>query len=302
MNEKSIKINATKPVFIVGCGNIGKQIATQLQKTGSRIFALSRSPETSVHLGQLNITPIEGDLDKAESLTGLPLAGCELYYLAPPPAKGEEDWRMTRFLAAISPENLPARVVYISTSGVYGDRGGDWVDETAAPMPQTDRARRRLHAEESLQQWGSEQGVAVVILRVGGIYSPDRLPVERLRQGTPVLREEECGYTNRIHAADLARICIAAMRRGGDGEIYNVSDGHPGTMTGYFNAVADALGLPRPPALTMSEAEKVLSPAMLSYLTESRRLENQKMITELDVELHYPDLESGLRSIGKTGD
>jgi nucleoside-diphosphate-sugar epimerase len=134
----------------------------------------------------------------------------------------------------------------------------------------------------------------VVILRVGGIFSPDRLPIERIQRGIPVLNEEECGFINRIHADDLAMICIAAMERGEAGAIYNVSDGHPGTMTGYFYAVADAMGLPRPPALTMAEAQKVLNPSMLSYLTESRRLDNSRMLRELGIRLRYPDLKSGL--------
>jgi nucleoside-diphosphate-sugar epimerase len=294
MTQIGDKINAGSKVLFVGCGNVGQRIAKDLIRQGVKPCALSRSAEATARLAQLGITPVMGDLDDAASLANLSVGSRMIFYLAPPPASGSHDQRMANFLCAIPDDNPPSRIIYISTSGVYGDRAGEWVDEATEPRPETDRARRRLDAEQQLQTYAKAHGVAVVILRVGGIFSPDRLPIERIQRGIPVLNEEECGFINRIHADDLAMICIAAMERGEAGAIYNVSDGHPGTMTGYFYAVADAMGLPRPPALTMAEAQKVLNPSMLSYLTESRRLDNSRMLRELGIRLRYPDLKSGL--------
>jgi len=278
-------------IFIIGCGDIGLRVARLWQARGGTVQALARSDEAAARLVSAGVLPVRGDLDEPASLLSLPLDGATVYYFAPPPGQGDGDARMRAFVAA---GRRPARVVYISTSGVYGNRAGAWVDEDTLPAPATDRARRRLDAETVLRAWGRKSGVKVNILRVGGIYGPGRWPLERLRAGTPVLREEECGYTNRIHADDLAAICVAAAERGGDDRIYNVSDGSNGTMTQYFYAVADRFGLPRPPALPMAEAMQQLSPAMLSYLTESRRMDNRRLLNELEVTLRYPDLAAGL--------
>jgi nucleoside-diphosphate-sugar epimerase len=112
-----------------------------------------------------------------------------------------------------------------------------------------------------------------------------------------VLSEAESPPTNRIHADDLATVCLAAAAKGVDGEVFNVSDGQPGTMTQYFNAAADLLGLPRPPQVSMAEAQRVMTPLMLSYLTETRRMDNRRMLERLGVTLCYPDLESGLKNV-----
>lgn len=235
-----------------------------------------------------------GDLDRPLSLAGLPVADAIVFYLAPPPDTGSGDPRMRTFLGTLRPDGPPARIVYISTSGVYGDRQGAWVSEDTPPAPTTDRARRRLDAETALLDWHRSSGVPVVILRVGGIYGPGRLPLERLRRGEPVVREEEAPYTNRIHADDLAYVCILAAQRGRPGAIYNVSDGKPTTMTDYFKKVADKYGLPRPPQISLAEARTRLSPAMLSYIEESRRLDTRRLREELGVELRYSNLAAGL--------
>lgn len=284
-------------IFIVGCGDIGGLVAGKWLETGANVTALVRSEANAIRLQGLGVKTVSGDLDQPESLSELPTAGTILYYFAPPSVQHEGDPRMHHLLDSLGADNLPRRIVYISTSGVYGDSGGKWVTEETPPNPQTARARRRLAAETILRRFGRETGVAVIILRVGGIYGPARLPLERLQKGLPVLNEAECGYTNRIHVEDLARICIAAAQKGRADNIYNVTDGHPGNMTQYFNAVADALGLPRPPTVSMAEARKLLSPAMLSYLTESRRMDNRKLLRDFGVTLRYPDLASGLRSI-----
>ena len=285
-------------IFIVGCGDIGSLLAGKWRERGAGVVALVRSAATEARLQGQGLETVFGDLDDTASLKGLPLAGTILYYLAPPPPKGEGDPRMHHFLDALGVGALPRRIVYISTSGVYGDTGGEWVTEETPPKPQTDRARRRLDAETALRAFGRVHQIPVIILRVGGIYGPGRLPLQRLQKGLPVLNEAECGYTNRIHAEDLLQILLAAAEKGRGDDLYNVSDGHPGNMTQYFNAVADTLGLPRPPSLPMAEARQQLSAAMLSYLTESRRMDNQKLLREFGLTLRYPNLASGLAALG----
>jgi nucleoside-diphosphate-sugar epimerase len=204
---------------------------------------------------------------------------------------------MVHFLAGIAADRLPQRLVYISTTGVYGDCGGAWITEAQPVNPRTPRGKRRLAAENALRAWSVQTSVPVVILRVPGIYGPSRLPADRIRKGLPVLREEDAPYSNRIHADDLARVCVAAMQRGTPGAVYNVADNQPTTMSHYFNRIADTLGLPRPPAVSMSEAREQLTAAMLSFMEESRRIDNRKMREDLGVELLYPDLESGLAEL-----
>ncbi len=284
------------PILIVGLGDIGRRVAVRWRARGAQVFGLARSTASASRMEREGVIPLAGDLDRPDSLA-LPAAkDAYVYHFSPPPPHGRNDPR-TRALAEALDTVRPRRLVYISTSGVYGNRGGEWVTEASEPAPATDRARRRLDAEQTLRAWGSRTGTPVVILRVGGIYGPGRLPVARLQRGDPVLRPEACGYTNRIHADDLAEVCVAAAERGTADAIYNVSDGRPGTMTDYFFAVADRLGLPRPPAISMEEARQKLTPAMLSYLTESRRLDNRRLREALGVTLRYPDLETGLAAL-----
>ncbi len=284
-------------IFIIGCGGIGRMVARHWRTRGAEVTALVRSEATRSALQGLDLNTVPGDLDKPESLTSLELSGAVLYYLAPPSREGRGDSRMRHFLGALSPTSLPQRIIYISTSGVYGDTGGAWVTENSPAQPQTTRARRRLDAETTLRKFSRRHGVAAIILRVGGIYGPARLPRERLEKGVAVLNEAECGYTNRIHAEDLVTILVLAAEKGEADNIYNVSDGHPGNMTQYFNAVADHLGLPRPPSLPMAEARAQLSGTMLSYLTESRRMDNRKLLHDFGITLRYPDLDAGLAAL-----
>ena len=281
-------------VLILGCGDVGRRVARSCQAAGAKVTGLVRSPQSAAQLRELGIELLEADLDLP--LPPLPSAGTELYYFAPPPPSGGRDPRMAAVLAALERDGLPRRIVYISTSAVYGDCGGAWIDEDAPLRPDTARGLRRLDAERQLQAWSERTGIPVVILRVPGIYGPGRLPLERLRKGLPLLREDQCPYTNRIHADDLAAICLAAMARGVPGTAYNVSDGHPSNMVDYFNRIADRAGLPRPPTLNRVEAEQQLTPGMLGYMRESKRLRNERMLSELGIELQYPDLEAGLDS------
>lgn len=284
-------------VLIVGCGDIGRRVAARWQ--GVPVTGLVKSAASAEQLQQTGITPLQADLDNPASLRDLPVTDALVYYFAPPPPHGTTDPRMAHFLAALDPAHLPSRIVYISTSGVYGDRGGDTVTEATPPNPQVDRARRRYDAEQQLRHFGQQHGVSVVILRVGGIYGPGRLPVKRLQDRVPIIHEHLAPSTNRIHAEDLAQICVAAAQRGRPDTVYNISDGTESNMTQYFNTVADFLKLPRPPAIDWEEAERTLSAGMLSYLKESRRMDNRRMLEELGIKLQYPTLEAGLAAMAQ---
>ncbi|MDZ7803507.1 SDR family oxidoreductase [Thiohalophilus sp.] len=288
---------AVKPpeqVFIVGCGDIGRRVARLWQAEGIPVTGLVRNG------GRLTATGIPAylaDLDDPASLSDLPVNQALVYYFAPPPQHGQDDPRMAHFLQALDQQgSRPQRIVYISTSGVYGDRQGEIVSEDTAPNPQVDRARRRYAAEQALREWGRQHAVPVIVLRVGGIYGPDRLPIKRLREQVPMVHEALAPQTNRIHAADLAAICVAAARRGTADAIYNVSDGNDSNMTQYFNTVADFLGLPRPPLIDRDEAQQTLSEGMLSYLGESRRMDTSRLREELGIQLQYPTLQEGLEA------
>jgi nucleoside-diphosphate-sugar epimerase len=281
-------------LLIIGCGDIGLRFAT-LYRSRFRTYGLVRRPDQAERLRSLGIVPVDGDLDCRDRLGRLAGIADWVLHLAPPPSAGPGDPRTRNLLSALARRRIvPRRLSYISTSGVYGDCGGAWVKETRPPRPETARARRRLHAERSVRTFGRRNRVRVSILRTPGIYARDRLPVERLRAGTPALRPEDDVYTNHIHADDLARIALFALARGGSCRIYHATDGHPLKMGDYFDRVAAATGLPKPPRVSLAEARAGLSATRLSFMEESRRLDNRRMLMELRVRLGYPSPESAL--------
>ncbi|MCU7917654.1 MAG: SDR family oxidoreductase [Candidatus Thiodiazotropha sp. (ex Epidulcina cf. delphinae)] len=280
-------------VAIIGCGDIGARVALACRERGDPVTGWVSTVEGVSRIEALGIDAVQNNLDRPLNAS-VPLNARQLYYFVPPPPQGTEDSRVASLIGGFPNASQPERVVYLSTSGVYGECKGAWVDETRPPAPRVDRARRRLDAEHRWRAWSEQSGQELVILRVAGIYGPGKLPLQRLQSGQPMVAEADSPITNRIHTLDLVQICLAAMQRGRAGEVYNVSDGHPGTMTGYFNQVADFLGLPRPPLISLEEARRRLPPGMLSYLAESRRLSNRKMLSELGVALRYPTLEQGL--------
>jgi nucleoside-diphosphate-sugar epimerase len=273
--------------LIVGCGDVGLRLAKRLLAQDRPVRANVRSHASAEALRAQGLDAEALDLDQGHALP----PASEVWWFAPPPAQGRTDPRLRGWLDT-TPD--ARRIVYISTSGVYGDCGGRWIDEDEPLKPQTDRGQRRLDAENALRDFAARSGVQVVILRVPGIYGPGRLPHERLQRGLPVVREDECPWTNRIHAEDLAEVALGAMTRGAAGAAYNVSDGNPTTMTDYFTRCARLLGLPEPPRVTLAEARAQFTPAMLSFLEESKRLVNRRMREELGVRLRYPDLATGL--------
>lgn len=287
-----------KPVCIIGYGDTGKRVAGRWMEHGVTVRALVRRPIRVDEHTPPNLELVRGDLDEPATLPADAIAGTRLYYFAPPPRQGDTDTRMRDFVAALSTQSAPpSKIVLISTTGVYGDCRGAWVDETRAPAPGSDRARRRLDAEQVMSAYADEHGVPLVILRVAGIYGPGRLPERRLREQTPLPAVDDCGYTNRVHIEDLVEICVQAMAQETVTGVFNVSDGNPGTMREYFDALADRLGYPRLPVPGREQMAATVNAQMMSYLAESRRLDNRKVLETLGLSLRYPDLESGLADL-----
>lgn len=281
-------------IVIVGCGYTGCRLAARCVAAGHAVEGLVRSPEAAARVVATGAAVRSWDLDRSPDAGAPDVSGAQVFYFTPPPDRGADDPRLARFLALCEARGLPRRVVYASTSGVYGDCAGEWVDEERPLAPATPRARRRAAAEACLHEWSGRTGCEVVVLRIAGIYGPGRLPIERLRRALPVVRPEESGYSNRIHVDDLVTVASAASVCGRSGRAYNVADGEPSSMADYFNQVADAVGLPRPPQITFAEALEQMPPALLSFLQESRRLVVRRMREELGVTLRFPDLVSGL--------
>jgi len=279
---KTHKINRPR-LLVVGCGDVGMRLLP-LVRARFRVFALTSQPERAAALRAAGAIPIIGDLDRPDTLARLRGLARHVVHLAPPQAEGDMDLR-TRNLTAILPEG--ARVVYVSTTGVYGDRGGALTPESAPRRPHNARARRRVDAEQVLRAWALAARGSVAILRAPGIYAAERLPLERLRQATPALRPEDDVYTNHIHADDLAQLAWLALFRALPGRAYNAADDTHMKMADYFDAVADAFGLARPPRVARAELARTMPPLRLSFMSESRRLVNTRIKRELRVRLRY---------------
>ncbi|MHB0925540.1 MAG: SDR family oxidoreductase [Gallionellaceae bacterium] len=285
-----------KRLLIIGCGDVAMR-AIPLLTRRYRVFALVRNPAYREKLRALGVLPIIGDLDDRASLARIAGLADAVLHFAPPANSGTGDARTRNLLSALSRGALPTQLVYIGTSGVYGDCGGAVVSEAHPLDPQTARAQRRLDAERKIRNWAKRNHVKASILRVPGIYAADRLPLARLQQDLPSIIDNEDGYTNHIHADDLARIAVAALRYGKACRVYHVSDDSQLKMGGYFDAVADAFSLPRPPRVSRAEAQRVLPETLLSFMNESRRLNNRRMKRELRVRLHYPTVADMLATI-----
>ena len=285
-----------KKIVIAGCGYIGTRVARAWKDRGAEVICLVRSAEHQAALASEGFTTGSCSFDDPAEIPALDAAGSIVYYFVPPPGGGIADSRARNFCAALSLAAPPARIIYMSATSVYSEVSGGVVTEDSPSEPQSAMGKRRLDAERVFREYGAAAGVPVLILRVSGIYGPGRLPLMQISQGQPLLCEAESGPSNRIHADDLAEVCLAAADRGEGGEILNVSDGHPSSMTGYFNACADLLGYPRQPQVSMEEARRVMSPLMLSYVTDSRVVDNGRMLRRLNIRLKYPTMTEGLQA------
>ena len=283
-------------LLVVGCGDIGLRVL-HLLRGRWRLLALTSSADRSAELRAVGARPLLGNLDDANSLQRLAGLADAVLHLAPPQAQGRSDRRTAHLLQALARGGRLKRLVYASTTGVYGNADGARFDETRTPAPATDRARRRVDAEQQLRCFGRDSGVAVTLLRIPGIYAGDRPgghPRERLARGAPVLRVTDDVYTNHIHADDLARACVAALYRGGRQRAINVCDDTDLPMGDYFDLAADLCGLPRPERISRAEAAQRLSAMQLSFMGESRRLINRRLKAELKLRLRYPTVREGI--------
>jgi nucleoside-diphosphate-sugar epimerase len=285
-------------VLIVGCGDVGLRVVQRLPP-GLCVLALTSNADKLPGLRAMGVKPLLGNLDDRRSLLRLRALGTRLIHLAPPPATGAGDPRTRALSQILLQQHALQSFVYGSTSGVYGDCLGEIASENKAVNPSTERARRRIDAEIVVRRLGRLKGVATSILRIPGIYAPDRVggtPRERLLRGTPVLRVEDDVYTNHIHADDLARACIRAMWVAKPGRVYNINDDTCLKMGDYFDLAADLYGLPRPPRISRDVAQQTLPKMQLSFMGESRRMDNRRMKTELGLSLRYPTVTEGLLS------
>lgn len=291
-------LSSNPPPLIIGCGFLGGYLAKLLLEQQQPPMCIVRSQSSHEALVAQQLHSLVYDLDQvSDDQPKLALTDRQIYYLAPPSQLNKEDSRMDRFLD-LCRTGPPSRIVYISTSGVYGDCQGQWVSEESPVVPISDRAKRRVYAENAIKTFCAQSPCEYIILRVGGIYGPGRLPIDRLDKIT-VICPEEAPYSNRIHVADLAAVCYAAMKSPITNEIINVSDGHATSMSDYYFKIADFAGLPRPDCVPLHQAGEKLSHAMLSFVNESRRLSIEKMNSLLEVKIQFPTLEDGLNDCFK---
>ena len=296
MQKNKIKKIARPRLLLVGCGDVGMRLLPLLRDQ-FRVFATTSQTARVTELRTAGAIPLVVNLDQPHSLQKLVGLAPYIVHLAPPQSEGKLD-RRTRNLIAILPRH--GKLVYVSTTGVYGDCGGASFDETRKVAPFNARAQRRVDAEQSLRAWAKKSQARIAILRVPGIYAGDRLPVDRLRLGTPALAAEDDVYTNHIHADDLANIIKLALFRAQPQRVYHTVDDSDLKMAAYFDLVADAFQLPHPPRMPRNELAQHVSPMLMSFMSESRRLQNQRMKIELGVQLRYPHVSDTLKALTQT--
>jgi nucleoside-diphosphate-sugar epimerase len=289
-------VRMKRRVLIAGFGDVAARTASLLT-VRCRVYGIVRDagPERLASLRALGVVPVIADLDDPASLSSLAGLAQDILHFAPPPSRGTRDTRTANLLAALGRgRSLPRHIVYLSTSGVYGDCGGAVVSETRAVRPESGRAWRRADAERQVRAFARRTGVRASILRVPGIYAADRLPLARLRAGTPAIVADEDSYTNHVHADDLARMVVSALRGARTCRVYNASDDSELKMGDWFDRIADDFSLPRPPRVPRAEVAGQVSPALLSFMRESRRLTNARIKRELGFRLCYPTVSDGL--------
>jgi len=294
-----------KNIIIVGCGYIGKKVARLLMQKKLAPSCLVNTENSQVNCQSAGLNCVRFDLDnqgeKSNAPSGLDFEKSVIAYFVPPQPQGDIDYRMHNFVKMLDALALPPeKILLISTTGVYGNCHGEWIDETRPPKPQVDRARRRLSAETRLADYCEENKTQLVVFRVAGIYAADKLPIKRICSAEPIVNAQDSGYTNRIHAQDLARFCVEALCENVAPGIYNCCDGQPSTMNDYFMKVADAMSLTRPKEISLQQAQQELSAGMLSYLAESKRISNEKLIQHFKTRFNFPNLDAGLSSLNNS--
>jgi len=282
-------------VLVVGCGYVGLPLAVELAGQGHEVFGLRRSLPPGTAFQELGITPLRADVTRPESLAGLP---CDFDWVVNCVASGggtEDDYHRLYFEGMLNLVNWlvtgnlhPPRIVYTSSTGVYGQNDGSIVDESSPTQPTTGTARILVATEQLLLQEGREKDFPVVVLRAAGIYGPGRgYLLKQFLRGEARIEGNGSRILNMIHLEDLIRAIIAALERGRSGEIYNVADDEPVSQKQFFEWLAERLG--RPPPAQVSEAEAAPRKRGLT----NKRISNRKLRRELGVELAHPTFRSG---------
>lgn len=288
---------ATLPLVIIGYGDIARRVAERHPQHAITAFSRQVPFCPVTHRGHWASVAI--DLDQVASTVDIPARAIWLYF-APPARSGEADSRVANWLTAVPDHQRPSAVIYASTTAVYGDQGGAWVDEHTPPNPAHDRGRRRLDAETRFGQWCAAHSVPLTVLRLTGLYACDRLPLERIRAGAPVVCPEESPWSNRIHADDLADIYTRLIARVEQAApvagVFNVSDNNPRPMTELYVNTAAHFDLPAPPCLPLADVLAQSSPMAREFLTESKRIDARAIQQALDWQPRYPDLATTLAS------
>jgi nucleoside-diphosphate-sugar epimerase len=299
-------------LLIVGCGDVGMRMSGLINER-TRLFGTTRSPSKFDAIRSNGITPLHLDLLDLKRCRQLVAVANRIVVLAPPPNVGSTDPHTLNLIRALNfhraKRNLTPtirtrmlpQICYVSTTGVYGDHNGAWINELTPTTPQSDRGKRRVAAEHILRQAVGKLQIRLDVLRAPGIYAENRLPLERLKLGTPALKADEDVYTNHIHALDLARICLRAVfyksRTESGSRIYNACDQSVLKMGDYFDLVAARFNLTTAPRVSRAQLKTIVSPALLSFMSESRRINGYRMERELKLKLRYPTVADFLNSI-----
>jgi nucleoside-diphosphate-sugar epimerase len=279
---------------IVGCGDVGLRLL-RLVSPKIKTLALGRSPINTAEMSHARFATLDldGDFQRLKRYCAL---APWVVYLAPPPAEGLDDPRMKHFLAAAQRRSnrAPKKIIYVSTTGVYGTANGAWVSETSARLATEPRPKRRIAAEHRLHHSRIKH---TSVLRAPGIYADDRLPLKRLQDGLPAFIETDDVPTNHIHADDLARLCWLGLFQSRNRRCYNAADGQPMMHAQYLKAVATHFNLPQPPQLPRAEVQAALRPIAWSMLSSARRINSQRLLQEWRVTLKYPSMADFLQTL-----
>jgi len=281
-------------LLIAGYGYIAAKVNAVLaaKHFDSPVYGVSRRIK-NIHPAQSICMDLDQPLSGAYPFN--PSGPLQLLYLLAPPPQGTLDTRSKYLLSLFEQhdQNL-SHIILLSTTGVYGDCGGRWIDEQEPLKAQADRAKRRQDAEQQFERFCHSRNIPLTVFRVAGFYARDKLPLQRIREAKPIVMAAQSPFTNRIHADDLAQLLYLAIVKQHPG-IFNCCDSAPGTMHEYFTKLAELFELPPPPEISLEDASRELSPGMLSYMQESRRIKNSKILKTFDYNLMYPSLDTFIR-------
>ena len=279
--------------LIVGCGYTGRRLARRLREAGHRVTGTTRDPDRATRLAEEGVRPLLVDLAAdagIRKLEGESPSVC--FHLAPPVERPDGGAAVEAVIRALRRAPLEA-FVYGSSTSVYGDRDGAWVDEETVPRPDSPTGRARLEAERTVLRCGWEWDCRPRIGRIAGIYGPDRVLLEAIRSGRYHVVEGLDAWTNRIHVDDLAAGLAAIWRRGENGRVYDLADGHPHRSEEFAGLVAELAGLELP-RIGREEARARYSESRWARKAGSKRVRARRLTEELGVKLRYPSFREGV--------